>query len=88
MKGTAASAGKAERLRGAYEEEQAIKRAENEERRQIQEFNLQRRKRLQQEYKQVLMQQLHAKEGRHTLLKEKRDHVSNKGYQQSVALRD
>ena len=52
MEGTAAaSAGKAERLRSAYIEEQTIKKAENEERKQMQEANLQRRKRLQQEYK-------------------------------------
>ena len=85
---TTASAGKGEKLRGAYLEEQAIKRAENMERAQNQQMNLQRRKRLQQEYKAVLIQQLHAKEGRHNLIKEKRNQVSDKGYQQSVALRD
>ena len=85
---TTASAGKGEKLRSVHLEEQAIKKAENLERAQNQQMNLQRRKRLQQEYKAVLIQQLYAKEGRHNLIKEKRNQVSNKGYQQSVALRD
>ena len=85
---TTASAGKGEKLRSGFLEEQAIKKAENLERAQNQQMNLQRRKRLQQEYKAVLIQQLYAKEGRHNLIKEKRNQVSSKGYQQSVALRD
>ena len=53
----AASAGRQGNARSVYLEEQAIKRAENMERIQTQQMNLQRRKRLQQEYKAVLIQQ-------------------------------
>lgn len=39
-------------------------------------------------YKADLMAKLNAKEGRHNLIKEKRNQVSNNGYKQSVVLRD
>ena len=51
-----ASAGKGEKLRSVILEEQAVRKAENMERNQNQQMNLQRRKRLQQEYKAVLIQ--------------------------------
>ena len=72
----------------AYLEDQAIKRADNMERMSNQQMNFNRRKRLQKEYKEVLISQLYAKEGRNLSLKEKRDQVSVKGYQQGIALRD
>ena len=76
----AASAGRQKYQSNAYLEEQAIKRAENQERLANQQMNFNRRKRLQKEYKEVLIQQLYAKEGRNLSIKDKRDQVSQKGY--------
>ena len=76
----AASAGRQKYQSNAYLEEMAIKRAENQERLMNQQINFNRRKRLQKEYKEVLIQQLYAKEGRNLSIKDKRDQVSQKGY--------
>ena len=59
--------------KGAYFEDMMAKKTENFERQQNQQLNLQRRKRVQEVYKADLMAKLSAKEGRHNLIKEKRN---------------